>query len=333
MNESFFNNVAKREGWQRLLSRLIDVLQINVFIMDPYGKVLLPAKSGRFGEDFLKDISLGFDVRYTSSSLKERFVRSSQFSEARGRYALSCFALPIKNGVGSEPRAYLVAGPVILSQKLNNQEYLDMAKSYGVVRADVMDKIGEIRVVSNLMMNSILDLMHEIVRNNVNELRGKDPLKISSAHFELIEKIKNEIRSRVSIDEVLISLLDGALKISQAECGSIMVNDHEEGGLVMKASRGLDLNKFEDGVVPIGEGICGRAALDEAVFVIRENGVDHRIKGCLKRPEIKQAIVVPLMSKNRVFGVMNLHTKKEGNDISSSVDSLKNLSSLLSSIE
>ena len=55
------------------------------------------------------------------------------------------------------------------------------------------------------------------------------------------------------------------------------------------------------------------------------------IKHLLKRPEIKKALVTPIVAKNKVFGVLNLHTKKSEDKIESNIENLQNLSKIVAS--
>lgn len=55
---------------------------------------------------------------------------------------------------------------------------------------------------------------------------------------------------------------------------------------------------------------------------------ENRIKKYLTRPEIKSSIVMPLSAQNKVFGVLNLHTKSD-DAIVEGLDNLQYLSRLI----
>ena len=110
-----------------------------------------------------------------------------------------------------------------------------------------------------------------------------------------------------------------------------MVQDEGQDELTIKVSRGLDTQATQNTKIKLGEGVAGIAARDNTSFIIRGTEGDNRISKYLKRPDIKEALVMPLCNNEKVFGVLNLHTKKEGGEIKKSFNNLKYLSELLSS--
>lgn len=326
--------VIDKEKWWDMLSRFIDVLRINIFVVDSQGLVILPPEEGRYGGRFLNDSSLKFDLMGDSIDVTKQFELHGAFFESYSRYNLSCFAIPIKVE-GGQIVAYMIIGPVILNKRLSGTDYGAMAEEFGCDKGKLLSELGGIRVISNVMINSILDLLSEIVRDNIElNLKKKElnKIKVNSkgGNTEYAETAK-EIYSTVYLDGLLATLLDVALKMTDAECGSIMVQDASKDELTIKVSRGLDAKSIENAKVKFGEGIAGIAAQDNTSFIIRGTEGDNRIKKYLKRPDIKEALVMPLSNSEKVFGVLNLHTKKEGGKIKQSFNNLKYLSELLSS--
>ena len=189
------------------------------------------------------------------------------------------------------------------------------------------------------MMNSILDLLYEIVKNNIElsgiklaiyeHAEGKDSFPFPAA----IKHAAKDLFSTVCVDELLVTLLDVALKMTDTECGSILVADPEkQGDLTIKISRGLSPEKIKDTRIKVGEGIAGLAALEQKPFIIHGQQGDNRIKHLLKRPEIQHSLVMPLKGKRRILGVLNLHTRQPQCNIESNLENLEYLSNLLSSV-
>jgi hypothetical protein len=327
--------VINKEKWWDLLSRFIDVLRINIFVVDNQGLIVLPPEEGRYGGRLLTDRSLKFDLVDDSIHIEAQFERNGYFLEAYNRFDLHSFAIPIN--MDDRIIAYMVVGPVILNKRLPGPDYEAMAEEFGCDKGDLLSELGGIRVLSNVMINSILDLLSEIVRDNIElSLRKRELSEIKSdmgggASKEFTEKA-NEIYSTVYFDELLVTLLDVALKITRAECGSIMVKDALRNELTVKVSRGLDAEKARNATIKLGEGIAGIAAQTNESFIIRGIEGDNRIKAFLKRPEIKEALVMPLSERENVFGVLSLHTKSDGGKIDANLENLQYLSKLMSSV-
>jgi len=328
--------VINKEKWWDMLSRFIDVLRINIFVVDSHGLIILPPEEGRYGGRLLTDQSLKFDLVDDSINVSKKFELQGSFLETCNRYDLSCYAIPIRID-GGKTIAHMIIGPVILNKRLSATEYEDLAQEYGCDKSKLLSELGGIRVVSNIMINSILGLMSEIVRDNIElSLKEKELSKLKSTGEEggvsdEFKKTAREIYSTVYLDGLLATLLDIALKMTHTECGSVMIKDAKENVFTIKASRGLDLEEVRRSKVKIGEGVAGIAALENSSFLIRGTQGNNRIKPFLKRHDIKEALVMPLSNKDKVFGVLNLHTKKEGGQIKGNLENLKYLSELLSS--
>ncbi len=327
--------VIDKEKWWDMLSHFIDVLRVNIFVIDSEGHIILPPEKGRYGGRLLTDPSLKFDLTESSIDIGQQFEPQGSFFEAYNRFGLSSFAIPIKVDEG-KIIAYMVIGPVVLNKRLSGSEYEAIAEKYSCDKSDLLNELGGIRVVSNIMVNSILDLLSEIVRDNIElSLRKRELQKIKSEMGEALSddftETAQEIYSAVYLDGLLATLLDVALKMTNAECGSIMVKDPNEEEMTIKASRGLDLQKTHGVRIRMGDGVAGTAAQENASFIIHGTEGDNRIKHFLKRPEIKEALVMPLKDKDRIFGVLSLHTKKEDGKIEVNLNNLQYLSKLLSS--
>ncbi len=336
--KEMIQKVINKEKWWDILSRFIDVLHINIFIVDNEGRVILPPEEGKYGGAFLVNPLFGFEILTNSSYIIHKFRQNGTRLEYVNQFGLSAFAMPID----IEPRttiAYMIIGPVILNRKMDYESYVKLAKRANIDIQALSNQIAEIRVISNIMLNSILDLLAEIIKDNVElSLRASNAAKLpppdeeASLAVREINKVAQEIYSTVRLDELLVILLDVALKMTETECGSIMVIDEKNNDLTVKVSKGLKNEKRIEFHVSMENSIAGIAVKENSAFIINGQQGDNRIKHLLKRPDIKQSLVVPLLSKDRIFGVLNLHTKKEESKIKDNFDNLQYLTQLLSSV-
>ncbi len=330
--------IINKEKWWDILSRFIDVLHINIFIVDRKGLTILPPEEGKYGGRLLTEQSLGVHLTQEPSEFLKKFERYGSYLEYASPLNLHQFAIPINiNGEGGI-LGYMIVGPVILNKRLGNAEYTVLARERNIPTQDFINEIYGLRVVSNIMMNSILDLLYEIVKNNI-ELSGiKSEIRQQGEGKEgfskEIKEAAKDLYSTVCLDELLVTLLDVALKMTNTECGSIMVVDQDnQGDLTIKVSRGLPEDRIKNIRVRIGNGIAGLAAKENRPFVIHgQQAEDNRIKPFLQRPEIQHSLVMPLMAKRRIFGVLNLHTRETHCNIENNIENLQYLSNLLSTV-
>ncbi len=325
--------LINKDKWWDMLSRMIDVLQINLFIVDDLGQIVLPPEESRFGGKLI--VGNFFDIDFLAHQviIPEAFKKYGKYFEYETSFGLKLFALPI---VAKERTiAYLIAGPLILNRRPSIQESEDLAARLGVDSNTIVDQFSTLRVTSNVMINSILDLLSEVLNNTValtltERVLEREENEHLITHAQKLEA--EEIYARVGFDEMLITLLDVALKMTDTECGSIMLLDEANNVLMVKAARGLKSEVVNTGRTRLGEGIAGIAAEhNESYFIRGVESNNNRIAHLLKRGDIKNALVMPLVTENRVFGVLNLHTKRENDKLESNIENLQYLSQLISS--
>ncbi|MFH1458845.1 MAG: response regulator [Candidatus Omnitrophota bacterium] len=147
--------------------------------------------------------------------------------------------------------------------------------------------------------------------------------KFQTHHIALNEvatflKLNEIIVSSKDINAVIERILDGALEITKAKRGSLMILDEEKGELVIGAARGLDEEIVKNCRVKLGEGIAGSVAQNkEGIFTInaREycqaqggSGADYETNSFLSIPLISSSVY----GQERVLGVINLSDKISG---------------------
>ncbi len=327
-----------RDKWADALRRFVNVLRISMFVIDSEGRVIVPPvidrnNRGRYGARFLST-ALGFDLGSAEPAIMDKFKAHGPYLEARGLFDLYSFAVPVKVEDG-QIIAYMIVGPVILNRRWDSQAYLQVAKESGVEIEDLTDVLHEIRVVSFVTIKALLDLLAQIAKDIV-ELRLENR-RLHQKRFNkelLSDKLMSaaeDIYADIHMDELLVTVLDVALKCTGAECGSIMLLEKDSRVMNIKVARGIEKERLaQAGAVRMGEGIAGMAAQENRPFVIKGMNGENRIQPFLKRPEIKHSAVVPLTVRNRVFGVLNVHTKMDQARVEFDEENLQHLSLLIS---
>lgn len=337
-NKYLVEQFIEKPKWLDIMHRFVDVLRINMFLVDIEGHIIIPPVKGQggklsYGAEFVSKTLPVADSASSPTDFIQQFDKTGSYLEFKDPFEFHTFVIPVNVAKEGKTIAYVVVGPVILNKRLEQEDYRKVAEAVGLPQ-EILATINEIRIVSFVSMNSILDLLSVLIKDVIDlkwEKRNLDSIKLAEASLSRkVNKTAEEIYASIHMDELLVTLLDVALNMTKTECGSIMILDEQKGELIIKVSRGLDEKRVENTHVKIGEGIAGLVAKENTPLVIKGTVGDTRLKPLLKRPEIKQSIVMPLNARNRVLGVLNLHTKNEESKIEGSLENLQCLSKLIS---
>ncbi|VAX35400.1 hypothetical protein MNBD_UNCLBAC01-824 [hydrothermal vent metagenome] len=297
----------KNTCWQ-VLTHFIDVLRINMVIVDQEGHIIIPPDEQKYGGRLYLDSTLRAGFLDESPKFINSFKEHGKFLEYVNHFGLHSFALPISFNMTKKEKpstAYMIIGPVILNKRLSNDDYLEKAQKAEVIGDALINEINTLKVVSNIMMNSILELLQKIIQNNIT--------------------LSSQIET--SYADSLESFLDLVVEMTESEFGSIMLLNEKNTFLTVEITKGNYNKSIQNKEIKIGEGIAGLAARENTSFLISKNHKQSRISHLLKRPEIKESLVMPLTDKNHIFGVLNLSTTKDSNKIEDNFDALQYLAS------
>ncbi|MCK9467757.1 MAG: SpoIIE family protein phosphatase, partial [Candidatus Absconditabacterales bacterium] len=130
--------------------------------------------------------------------------------------------------------------------------------------------------------------------------------------------INKAIVSELQLDKVLILILKNALSSIHAENGSLMLVDSDLSSNTMSivASVGIPDKVIDNIKIKFGEGISGKVAKTGKSILIKdiEKHSEFKKKNNSDRYSTKSCISVPLIYKNKVFGVFNINNKKDNTD-------------------
>jgi len=130
--------------------------------------------------------------------------------------------------------------------------------------------------------------------------------------FFVLQELSNAIVLTDNMSTIANTLLDAAINYSHAERGSLMfLSDRED--LTILAARGLDAKVMEDCRVKFGDEIAGIIAKNGQPVLVEDIDRDGGFKS--HRPDrykTKSFISCPIISKNKLLGLLNINDKKDG---------------------
>lgn len=135
---------------------------------------------------------------------------------------------------------------------------------------------------------------------------------LSEKKFSIIQEITEAIASADNISAVANLMLDLALNYTGAEKGSLMLRD-ERDELYILAARGFDVPLVRTYRTKVGEGVAGIVAKSRTPVLVEDINRDKRFKGAERdRYKTKSFISCPIISRNRLLGVVNVNDKTGG---------------------
>ncbi len=130
--------------------------------------------------------------------------------------------------------------------------------------------------------------------------------------FSVLQELSNAILITDDINAIANIVLDAASNYAEAESGSLMMlNDRDE--LAILAAHGLDQDIVENCRIKVGEYISGMVAKNGQPLLIEDIEQEDKFKDSQRNHyKTRSFICCPIISKNKLLGVLNINDKKDG---------------------
>jgi len=139
---------------------------------------------------------------------------------------------------------------------------------------------------------------------------------IFKAKFDILQELSSAIVITDDITAIANLLLDLALNYAYAEKGSFMLLT-ERDELRILAAKGLDPQLIRSYKVKIGEGIAGMVAKNPTPVLVEDIEKDSNFSRFRRdHYTTKSFISCPIISKNKLLGILNINDKKDGTPFS-----------------
>jgi len=337
-DKKIVQDIFSKERWIVPLERFIQVLNINIFVVDAVGDPIIHPCGTSRGEEYGCRILTRF-LGFADGTDRQRdfmgyFTPFGEYFEYQSPLGLHAFAIPLR--IYGRIVAYMVVGPVIVGRRLKDEEYSAIAEREGLEIGALLDQMGGVKAVSYLTVTAVLDLLSAITRDFIEiglenrRLKKQGSVGQRGLVPDSFVAAAESMYKRIHFDELLVSILDVALQLTSAEVGSIMIFDDKSDEMMIRVSRGLSDQWVKTARVKMGEGVAGTAAKENRCFIMEGKNGSREVVPFLKRPEITEAIVMPISNQNRVYGVINIHSKTGRSKIKDNSGYLVSLSKLLS---
>ncbi|MEA3350490.1 MAG: ATP-binding protein [Chloroflexota bacterium] len=124
--------------------------------------------------------------------------------------------------------------------------------------------------------------------------------------LETLSKVGRLVTASLDLDEVLKTIVDAAVEITNAEEGSLLILDEESGDLYMRAARNFQDEFVQTFRLPTTDSLAGEV-IRTGKPILFDKGSVQKIKTSYL---VKTLIYVPLQSRGRVIGVLGVDNRE-----------------------
>lgn len=188
-----------------------------------------------------------------------------------------------------------VTGPLLRLKEA--VESIERGGAYEGFNINSKDEIGELSLSFNNMVSALKKKDNEIMRH-VKELSA-------------LNTVASTVNQSLDLKETLNDGLKEILKLTNMDAGWIFLLLEDGSALKVAAHAGVEDSFIQkiDFLKP-GEGLAGKVALSEEAIIEEDISGDHRIsRGAVFEEGFKAFASIPLRSKTRTRGVMNITSR------------------------
>ncbi|MFC1920194.1 GAF domain-containing protein [Chloroflexota bacterium] len=129
-----------------------------------------------------------------------------------------------------------------------------------------------------------------------------------------LNQISRAVSGMHDLDAILTIALDNVLKIVNGTVGGILLMDKEPDILYYRTQYGFSTKDVETIRIPVGDGIAGIVAQTGEPMLLEDISKDSRTVylDIVDAENLKGFVSIPLKSKDRVVGVMNIASHEPG---------------------
>lgn len=150
--------------------------------------------------------------------------------------------------------------------------------------------------------------------SEVEELRRR--LDEEVAKRDRLVEVAGLLSSTLKLEQLLGMITEASAELLDAETSSLLLLDDETGELIVDIATGARGHEVVQKRVPPGVGIAGWVVEHAEAAVVNAPRDDPRFYGDIDEKsgfETKSILAVPMRTKERVIGVIEVINKREGN--------------------
>ncbi len=189
-------------------------------------------------------------------------------------------------------------------------------------RANLVSEARRVKEIDNeSLLGKILTDMGAISRGQLNEALEEQVKMVeeydslNSDKLGMAIEIGSIVNSTLNLAEVLIYIMRHANEVTNSVASTLMLLDDETGELVFSVPTGPKAEQLTDIRIPFGTGIAGWVAEHEQPALVPDAKKDTRFYEVIDKIsdfETKSLLCVPIKSKTKLIGVLEVINKQDG---------------------
>ena len=219
-------------------------------------------------------------------------------------------ALKLQNGLASDSE---------LKSEVNRANLVTKSRE----KENDIPQLGQVLLEKGFITKDMLAPVLAMQSRQMRELR-----LLSSEKLALVLQIGFIINSTVDLVDVLSLIMKYANIVTDAKASTLMLLDDETGELVFSVPTGPNADELKDIRIPPGVGISGWVAQNQQHVLIEDAKKDARFYekiDAMTGSETKSLLCVPMRSKRKLIGVLEVINKENGGNFSEDDALLLNL--------
>lgn len=215
-------------------------------------------------------------------------------------------------GSNSSDRGWVVAGPVA-ERPLSGDAVEGLTALLQVSEEQIQEALSHHPSPVPLDLGYISEVLETVADLAVHlcserRQRARDLMVLRSLY-----EVGSALGTSLRLEDVLKKVMDEAISLMDAENGSLMLVDEVRSELKMLVAQGLDEQIVTTTRINLGEGITGWVAREGQPRLLSRGKRDSD-RGGDEVEAVVSAMCVPLKSKDRCIGVVNLSGRLDGSD-------------------
>ncbi|MCD4784380.1 MAG: GAF domain-containing protein [Candidatus Eremiobacteraeota bacterium] len=291
INFSLTRNFALQNLLQMVLDKAIELLD------------------ARKGSILLLDSNKEYLKIFVANGLSEEIIQITRIKTGEG----------ITGWVADEGKSRLLKNGVKdkISSSHKSSDKLVSAISVPLISFD--EVLGVLNISSKIRGGDFnedeMELLEVFAANAANAIRNArlyDKVQRKVDELSALFSIGSTIVSSLDRKIVLQQITDNAIKLLTAKAGSLMIYNEENSRLEIEVAVGLPEKVIQETKIKLGEGIAGKVALERKSRLLKAGIKDRESKSDEQAEELPSALCVPMVSKNKMIGVLNVKEKTGG---------------------